>query len=575
MSSSSLSTPRQGQRKRHLVVIIAALALLSAGAGGLYLTMTRTAVAPATVTVSRGPLVATIAGSGTIVAEQDLTLSFEGSGRVAEVLVVEGQTVAANQPLARLDDRELRLTVASAEASLEAARARLAQAEAGNARPQDLTQAEAGLASAEAGLTRARTGNVTATDIASAEAALQSAQARLDDVRARPRPADLAAAQGRYDQARAARASQTAALSAAKTRAESLVTQQANLLRTVQDDYSRVYWQNRELEQLPGDLPQARIDQAAAAARVVANAEEALAQARVAYAQAVEAEQAGLAAAESALRDAEAQLREVSAGATAEELTQAEAAVTQARATLTRLRQGGTPAEVAQAEAAVTQARASLERLSAPATATDRDIQRAGLAQAEQALAQARLRLDQATLRAPFAGVVTTVHSTTGSAISPSAPALVLIDRAPMHVDLRLSENDVVQVRLGQPVTLAIAALPGWTAVGTVGLIANAAATTGGVVTYRVRVDLEDRDPMVRLGMTADVTIVTAKREATLLVPNTALLPHGADQVAQILTADNTLRTVTVQTGLSDDVNTEILSGLSEGDHVIAVPVVK
>ena len=72
--------------------------------------------------------------------------------------------------------------------------------------------------------------------------------------------------------------------------------------------------------------------------------------------------------------------------------------------------------------------------------------------------------------------------------------------------------------------------------------------------------------------MTANLEIVTATREGALLVPNTALQPKGAGRVVLVPNADGTAREVEVTTGLSDGVNTEILSGLSEGDTVVTNP---
>ena len=109
--------------------------------------------------------------------------------------------------------------------------------------------------------------------------------------------------------------------------------------------------------------------------------------------------------------------------------------------------------------------------------------------------------------------------------------------------------------------------------------IAAAADNNNGIVTYAVRVSFPGDDPKVRVGMTADLNIETARKENTLLVPNTALLPKGAGRVVQIpvSTPDGqgqapAPREVEVQTGLSDGTQTEILSGLSEGQQIIALP---
>jgi multidrug efflux pump subunit AcrA (membrane-fusion protein) len=114
-----------------------------------------------------------------VAAEQTLNLPFQSSGRVTEVLVKEGDNVQAGQVLARLDDRYLQMQVASAQSGLDSATARLAQAEHGNARPDDIAAAEAALASAQANFEKASKG-ATVADLASAQAAVRSAQAAYD-----------------------------------------------------------------------------------------------------------------------------------------------------------------------------------------------------------------------------------------------------------------------------------------------------------------------------------------------------------------------------------------------------------
>ncbi len=574
MAVSTAPTARAPLSRRWLVagLVVIVLAILAALAFSITQGGAATSVALPTTTVGRGTLVATVAGSGSIAAEQTLDLPFRVAGSVTEVLVAEGELVQAGQPLARLDTRDLALQVANAEASLQSAEARLAQLLEGNATPEQLAASRASVASAEANLAKTRSGNVTAADIAEAEAQVRSAQATLDDLLAGPKADTLASAQSSYDQAVAELASQRASLSAAKTTAESALLQAAESLRNAQDEYSRIYWDNRELEKLPGDLSQARKDEEAAALRAVSSAEESVRQRQVALDESKEAERTGLARAEAQLRNADEQLRSTQAGAEQVEIVKAQASLDQAQANLQRLRQGGTAADVAAAQAGLDQAQANLDQLSAPATATDLSQQEAAVAQARNNLAQARLNLEQATLSAPFGGIVTAVNIVPGSEASSAAPALTLVNRDPLHIDLRLSENDAAQVTVGMPVELSIDALPDWATEGTVSYVAPAAETTNDVVTYRVRVAFPDTDAAVKVGMTANLEIRTATREDVLLVPNTALQPKGAGRVVLVQDADGTTSEVEVQTGLSDGVQTELLGGLPEGAVIVINP---
>ncbi len=179
-------------------------------------------------------------------------------------------------------------------------------------------------------------------------------------------------------------------------------------------------------------------------------------------------------------------------------------------------------------------------------------------------------------LKAPFDGVVAQVNVVPGSAASAATPALRLINRNPLHVDLRLSENDVAQVALGQDVELTIQSLGDWSTTGKVSYIAPAADNNNGLVTYPVRVSFSDNEPRVKVGMTADLKIVTALKQNVLLVPNTALLPKGSGRVVQVLSTDDAGPAGHAGSRSADGAErrrqTEITAGLQEGQEIIALP---
>ncbi len=495
-----------------IVLIVAAIiaALVIKGGG-----QRATATGQTTVQVTRGNLTATVAGSGSVTAQQSLNLPFQTSGTVTEVLVKEGDTVQAGQVLARLDDRNLQLQVASARSSLESAKARLAQAQQGNSQPEAIAAGEAQVASAQASYNKLVKGP-SAPDLASAQASVRSAQAAYDaavksagtsNSQLESSAASLQKAEASLHQAQA-NYDRVASNPDIARRSESLSLQTATI------DYQQAKANYDSLSQTVGPDAQSKIASAAAS-----------------------------------LAQAEASLAKLTS--TVEDLTVAKASLDQAKA--------------------------NFAKLTAKATETDLQIQQATVTQAEQSLQQAQLNLENATLKAPFAGIVAQVNVDPGSSANTATAAIKLINRNPLHVDLKLSENDVAQVQLDQPVKLTIQSLGGWQTDGKVSYIAPAADNNNGVVTYAVRVSFPDNDPKVKVGMTADLDIVRAQKQNVLLVPNTALLPKGAGRVVQAPATDaqgrsTTPREVEVQTGLSDGKMTEILSGLSEGQQIIALP---
>ena len=515
MATPSSLAPRRRSSRRWLIFAVIAIAIIVVAAFIWRGPASRAATAaPSTATVTRGSLVATVAGSGSVAAEQSLNLPFASTGTVTEVLVKDGETVKEGQILARLDDRAAQLQLASAQGSLDSAKARLAQAQQGNARPEDLAAANAQLAAAQANFDKASRGG-TAADRAAAQAAVNSAQAA-------------------YDAAKKAAGSYSSQLEAARA----ALVKTENALRQAQANYDRVASApdiGRRPESLA--LQNATVDNAQAQANFDALMN-------------------------TANTDAESRIASASAQ------------LAQARANLNKL----TPSaeDLTAAQANLDQAKATVAKLTAPATALDQQIAQAAVSQAEAAVKQAELALDNTELKAPFDGLVAQVNIVPGSVASAATPALRLINRNPLHVDLRLSENDVAQVALDQDVTLSIQSLGDWSANGKVSYIAPAADNNNGLVTYAVRVSFPDDDPKVKVGMTSDLKIITARKDNLLLVPNTALLPKGSGRVVQVPAQDAqgrpTTREVEVQTGLTDGNQTEILSGLEEGQAIIALP---
>ena len=129
-----------------------------------------------------------VSAEGKVVPVKQATLSFEVTGRLAERLVSEGDTVEAGQVVARLAETDWQQRVGEAEAALELAQAQLAQAKANRATAGDFAVAEAALATARARLAQIKAGPteedilIGKADVNAAAAAVQLAQAEYDKI---------------------------------------------------------------------------------------------------------------------------------------------------------------------------------------------------------------------------------------------------------------------------------------------------------------------------------------------------------------------------------------------------------
>jgi HlyD family secretion protein len=293
--------------------------------------------------------------------------------------------------------------------------------------------------------------------------------------------------------------------------------------------------------------------------------------------------------AEAALKDAQATLAALK-NPSATDLTQAQASVTQAQANLAKLQQGGTAAAIAQSQASVTQAQANLEKLTAPPTDADLATAEANVLQAQANVDTAQRNLDQATLKAPFDGVVSAVgiqvgsssntsSSSSSSTTSASSAAITLVDRSKLHIDVSLSEADAAKVQVGQPVALTFDALPALKLSGKVATISPAATVSQNVVTYPVQIEFEAGDAAVKVGMSATADIEVQKVDNALLVPSRAVQTSGGAKTVTVLQgAQRTPVIVRVETGAASNGKTVITSSggngapaLKAGD-VVSVP---
>ena len=249
---------------------------------------------------------------------------------------------------------------------------------------------------------------------------------------------------------------------------------------------------------------------------------------------------------------------------------------------------------VAQHQASVAQEQAqasAVESATAQLEVAEAQLEnaRAQVGQSEAALRQAQVNLDHTIIRAPVDGVVVSRNVDVGQTVAASlqAPTLFQIaqDLTKMQVDTNVDEADVGRVRVGQAVTFTVDSFPGQTFAGDVVQVRKAPQVVQNVVTYDVVVSAPNPELTLLPGMTANVRIVTDRRESALKVPNGALRFRPAGAAADVappslpsagsraevvrglagqvwvLDPGGKLRAVPLRLGVSDGVVTEVLDG--------------
>lgn len=220
------------------------------------------------------------------------------------------------------------------------------------------------------------------------------------------------------------------------------------------------------------------------------------------------------------------------------------------------------------------QAQTALDRLLGGPDAAEIEKASIQLAQAELALEQARTALRNVQLIAPFDGVIAQQNLVEGQLPPTREPSAVVIDTSAYYIDLPVDETDVVEVAVGQRVTITLDALPGEALTGAVVRVSQTPTRVGQLVTYLARVQLDASDAPLRVGMSATARVTTRSVEDALVLRNNLIRIDRATGSAFVTVrrAAGDYAEVQVTLGARNDQFSEVLTGLNEGDTVVLLP---
>lgn len=201
-------------------------------------------------------------------------------------------------------------------------------------------------------------------------------------------------------------------------------------------------------------------------------------------------------------------------------------------------------------------------------TQARRDMARAGQAQATAALTQARTSLGYAQIRAPFAGLVTEKKADAGTLASPGTPLFTVEDTRSYRLEATVDESDIRILRIRQAVPVSIDALEDAGLTGKVVQIVPAADAASR--SFLVKVELPS-DPRLRSGLFGRARFPRGER-TLLSIPRSAVVERGQLEGVYVIDANQIagLRYITLGQVAGDQV--EVLSGLQDGEKLIAAP---
>jgi HlyD family secretion protein len=221
----------------------------------------------------------------------------------------------------------------------------------------------------------------------------------------------------------------------------------------------------------------------------------------------------------------------------------------------------------------------SLQTAKAQMAITQKNIE-----QAENQLALSKINLELATLdinknklTAPYDGIVLESNFSNGVYAGPG-PAIAIISSI-FVVKSDINETDISKVKVGQEASITLDAFPDQDFTGKVSSIAPISKNIAGIITFEVTVTPDDdKNPSFMYGISANLEIATLKIENVLLVPAEAVYEEDGKKYVDAIDisaaeSGNASKKIEVTTGASDYNNTEILTGLKEGDVIYASPV--
>ena len=445
-------------RKLPFLILVGGLLIAACNGGG--------SPTPDTTTV---PVVSddfAVIAEGKLLPAQYANLSFETGGKVAEILVVEGQAVKTGDTLARLENSEqLQAQVAGAEA--EVLNATQAIDKLNETAALLKAQAESDIANAKKSLDTAdrKLKNLNYPDIAWYQEQVDKAQDALTTAQENDQLVDIGALH--------------AALQGARD-VEKLLKERLDKVKDAAEKCGCASDQKLTVDGFPQSVDDAQDDYNGILNRIT--------EINIQIAQVERGNTQALDDAQEKLDDALQNLQFAQTGPKPLEVELAQAAVTLTKATLqdaedrlAKLQNGPDPAQLAAAQARLAAAQASLD------AAND--------------------ALKNSELRASFDGVVADIRIKVGEQAAPGLTAIVLADFSGWIVETdNLTEIEVVKVSEGQRASVVLDALPEVTLNGLVKSISPVFEEKRGDITYTVTVTLTDGDPQMRWGMTAVAT---------------------------------------------------------------------
>ncbi|SHH22777.1 efflux RND transporter periplasmic adaptor subunit [Tepidibacter thalassicus] len=206
------------------------------------------------------------------------------------------------------------------------------------------------------------------------------------------------------------------------------------------------------------------------------------------------------------------------------------------------------------------------EQYELQASSTNIEAVKAQVEQAKVALENAKSKLNDTTVTSPISGVITSVNINEGEMASSAMPAVSIANLDRVVIETDISENLINKVRIGDVVDISIKSAGKDNFKGKI--TALSPATSQGSMTYPIKIEIDNKNKLIKPGMFAEVNIITDKKEKVITVPSEAVIVKEGNNVVFTVNGDKA-HMKNVLLGVDNGEYVEIKNGIKEGDIVV------
>jgi multidrug efflux pump subunit AcrA (membrane-fusion protein) len=190
------------------------------------------------------------------------------------------------------------------------------------------------------------------------------------------------------------------------------------------------------------------------------------------------------------------------------------------------------------------------------------------ITQKEDSVLDAREKLNQHSVYVPFDGIISKVNVKKGESVTTGTSLVTLITTQKI-AEISFNEVDAAKIKTGQRVSLSFDALPETYVSGRVIEVDAVGQVNQGVVSYNVKITFNEQAEEVKPGMSVMAEIIINEKQDILIVSNSAVKSQRNSNYVELMDSSGEIKIQPVEIGISNDLFTEIVSGLEEGDIVV------